>query len=66
MPSFPDLDVGGLEIPVDHACFMRGFQGFRDLLRDRQSFIERDWPFGDAIRERGAFDQFEDQRLLAV
>ncbi len=51
---------------MDHPGFVRGFQGFGDLLRDGQGFVERDRPFGDAIRQGWPFDQFEDQRLLAV
>ena len=42
------------------------FQSFCDLLRDGQGFVERDWPFRDPAGQRGAFDEFKDQRLLAV
>jgi hypothetical protein len=39
-----DLDVRRLQIAVDHALVVRGFQRFGDLARDRQSLVERDGP----------------------
>ncbi len=51
---------------MDDAGFMGGFEGLGDLLGDGQGFVERDRPFGDPICERGPFDEFEDQRLLAI
>ena len=45
---------------------MRRFEGFRDLLRDGQGFIERDRPLLDAVRQRRPLNQFEDQRLDAL
>ncbi len=35
------LDVGGLQITMNDALLVRGFQRLRDLLRDGQRFIER-------------------------
>ena len=42
VPSGRDLDVRGLQIAVDDALLVRRFQRLRDLLRDRQRFVERD------------------------
>ena len=57
-----DLDVGGLQIAMDDPLLVRGFQGFGDLLRDRQRLVERDCPASDAIRERRPLDQFHHER----
>ena len=45
---------------------MCGFQGFRDLLGDRQRLVERDRSLLDAIRQRRPFHEFEDQRPNAI
>ena len=58
-----DLDVGRLQIAMDDAQLVRGFQGLRDLLRDRQRVGQRDGPMRDALRERLPLDQFEHQRM---
>ena len=36
-----DLDIGRLEIPMDHALLVRGFERFRDLPCNRQRFLHR-------------------------
>ncbi len=43
-----DLDVGGFEIAVDDALFVRGFEGCGDLSGDAQRLIERQRAFGEA------------------
>ena len=35
------LDVGGLQIAMDDALLVRGFERFCDLLRDRERLVER-------------------------
>ena len=40
---------------------MGGFESFRDLLRDRQGFVDGDRPLRDAIREGRPLDQLQDQ-----
>ena len=42
--------------------FMCRFEGFGDLLRNGQGFVERDRPLFDPIRQGWAFDEFEDKR----
>ena len=42
VPSGAHLDVGGFQIAMDDPLLVRGFEGFGDLLRDRQRFVERD------------------------
>jgi hypothetical protein len=44
--------------------FVRIFESFGHLERDWQRFIERDRPERDALCERGAFHQFEDEGAL--
>ena len=51
---------------MDDPLLMGGFEGFGDLLRDRQGFVNGDRPLGDAIRQGRPLDQFEDQRLRAL
>ena len=41
---------------------MRGFQGFGDLLRDWQRFVEGDGALRHSVLQRRAFDEFQDQR----
>ena len=46
---------------------LRGpLQGFRDLLRDRERFLDGNGPLRDPIRERRALNQFEHERRRAV
>ncbi len=49
---------------MDDPLLMGGFQGFGDLLGDRQCLVNRDWPLRDSLRQRWPFDQFQNQRLL--
>ena len=60
------LHVGGLEIAVDDASLVGGFQRLGDLFGDRQCFVEGNLPLLDAICQRWAFDEFEHQRSHAV
>ena len=52
VPSAPDLDVRRLQIAMDDALLVRGFERLGDLLRDRQRLVERHRPSRDASRER--------------
>ena len=60
-----DLDVRGLQIAMDDALLMRGFERLADLARDRQRFLERNRTTRDPIGERVALDQFEDERVTS-
>ena len=62
MPSGVHLDVRRLEIAVNDAVLMRGFQRLRDLLRDRQGLRDGHAPSGDAIGQRRPLDQLQHQR----
>ena len=44
---------------------MRCFQGFGDLCRDRQGFVDWDRPLRDPIRQGRPLDQLEDERFRA-
>ena len=48
VPSRRDLDVRGLQIAVNDALLVRGFERLGDLPRDRQRFVERQWAARDA------------------
>jgi hypothetical protein len=61
-----DFDVGGLQIAVDDALLMRGFEGVGDLLGDRQHPVDRDRSARDPLRQVLAFDELHDQRANAV
>ncbi len=50
---------------MDDPLLMRRFEGFRDLLGNRQRLIDGNRPLLDAIRQRRSFDQFKNERLLA-
>ena len=58
-----DLDVRGLQVAMDDALLVRGFEGLGDLTRDRQGFVQRNRPTSDPIGQRVALDQFEDERV---
>ena len=58
-----DFDVRRLQVAMDDALLVRGFEGLRDLLRDRQRVGKRDRAMRDAIGERRALDQLEHERM---
>ena len=62
----PDLDVGGLQVAVDDALLVRGFERLGDLLRDRQRLVERNRPLRDAVGERRPLDQLHDEGLHTI
>ena len=43
---------------MNDPLFVRGLEGFRDLLRDGQRFVERNRAAGNALRQVVALDQF--------
>ena len=47
---------------MDDPLFVRGFQGVRDLLRDRQGVIDRDDALRDPLREIVTLNEFHHQR----
>ena len=58
-PVGPQLDVGGLQVPVNDTLLVRGFEGFGDLPGNRKCFVEWNRSLGDPVRQRWAFDQFQ-------
>ena len=60
------LDVGGLEVAVNDAEVVRGFQRLRDLPRDRQCFVERYWSARNPLRQILSFDELHHQRRHAI
>ena len=57
-----DLDVRRLQIAVDDALLVRGFERLGDLLRDGQRLVERDRAARDALRRVVALDEFHHER----
>ena len=51
---------------MDDSLLVRRFKRLRDLLRDRQRFVERNRSTRDALREILAFDEFHHEGLHAV
>ena len=51
---------------MNDALLVRGFQGLRNLLGDRQRLIDRNRSLRDAVRERRSLDQLHDERLHTV
>ena len=60
------LDIGGLQIAVDDAFFVGCFEAFGDLAADIQSFIERQWPFGNPLRQSLTFNELQYEEPLSL
>ena len=58
-----DLDVGGLQVPVDDAYLVRGFEPFGDLLRDGDRFLDGNRPPAQSSREVLTFDQLHREQM---
>jgi hypothetical protein len=61
-----DLDIGGLEVAVDDALLVRGFERLRDLESQAEGLLDRDRPPLQPIRERVALDQLENEEACLV
>ena len=59
-----DLDVGGLQIAMDDALVVRGFERVGDLPRDAERLVERNRSLLDPLGQRRPFDQLHHQRVL--
>ena len=59
-----ELDVGGLEVPVDDTGVVGRLQRLGNLPGDWQGLVERNWSLRDAFGQRPPFDQFQDKRML--
>ena len=60
------LDIRRLQIAMDDALFMRGFERLCDLERNRKDFVDRHRTAGDPFAESRTVDEFEDQSLNAI
>ena len=61
-----DLDVGRLQIAVNDALLVGGVEGFRDLSRNWQRFVDRDPSLRNPVGECGTSNQFQYQRPHAT
>ncbi len=61
-----DLDVSGLQISVNDALLVCGFEGFGNLEYEFEGFFDRDRAALEPIGQGVAFDQFEDEEPRAV
>ena len=57
-----DFDVRGFQIAMNDPLLVRGFERVRDLLRDRQGFVDRDRAARDPLREVLALDELHHER----
>jgi hypothetical protein len=48
---------------MDDALLVRGFEGFADLNRHGQRFVDRHRTLRDAIGERRSVDELQDERV---
>ena len=60
-----DLDVGGLQVAVDDALLVRGFERGGNLPRDGQRLGDGNRPARDPLGERLALDELQHQRAHA-
>ena len=65
-PVWSDFDIGRLQIPVDDAFLVGGFETIGDLHEDRDRFVERKVSAGDPLGEGLSLHQFHDKERLAV
>ena len=63
MPSGANLDVGGLEIAMDDALFVRGSSASAICRAMATRLGERHRPARDDLRQVVALDQFHDERM---
>ena len=59
------LDVGRLQIAVHDSLLVRGFERLGNLAADTERLIERKSSLGNAVRQCGPFNQFQNERLPA-
>ena len=61
-----DLHIGWLQIAMDDALLVSGFEGFGYLSGDRQRLIDGNRPLRNAISKRRTLNQLHHERLGAV
>ena len=50
---------------MDDPFLVRGLHSFGDLAADFQSFLNRQRPFGDALRQRFTLNQFQNKEAFS-
>ena len=65
LKRFALLQVGLVQIAMDDALFVCSFESMRDLLRDRERFVNGQRSM-EPLRKRVAIHQFHDERWRAV
>ena len=65
LPSGVTLMFAGFRSAVDDALFVCGFKGFGDLESQLEGFFDRDGTALQPVRQRVAFDEFEDEEAGA-
>ena len=59
-----ELDIGGLQIAMHDAVLVRRLERFGNLTGNRQRFVNRDRSLRDAVCQRRAVDELEDEGPL--
>ena len=62
----PQLDIRGLQVAVDDALLVCGFEGLGDLFGDGEGLVDWNWPLCDAVRERRALHQLHHEGARAA
>src|SRR5262249_2669262 len=58
----PDLDVGGLQVAMNDALLVCGFEGLGDLACNGNCFFNRYYTARDTIGQRVALDELDHER----
>jgi hypothetical protein len=66
VPSSFELDIRRLQIAMNNTRLVSRLERLGNLLRDGDGFVDGDGALRNALRERGAFDQFEDEGVDAI
>jgi hypothetical protein len=61
-----DLHIARLQIPMNDASVVRGFERFTDGFGNIESFFNRNRTPLDALRKSFAFDEFEHEESCTV
>ena len=59
------FNIGGLQVSMDDALFVRGFQCLGDLLGEGEGFIHGNWAAPNALSKGFPLDKLHDQEGLA-
>ena len=65
VPSGRTLMLAGFRSRWMMPCSCAAFEGGGDLPADAYRLVERNWPLGDAIRQRWPLDELQDERCYS-